>query len=57
MKTHVDRGVRLLEPVGGSLRRILPIVLSHHDKFDGSGYHDAQASRRVKRASCSRPES
>ena len=42
MKTHVDRGVRLLEPVGGSLRRILPIVLSHHDKFDGSGYHDAQ---------------
>lgn len=42
MKTHVARGVRLLEPVGGSLRRILPIVLSHHDKFDGSGYHDAQ---------------
>ena len=44
MKTHVDRGVRLLEPVGGSLRRILPIVLSHHDKFDGSGYHDARGS-------------
>jgi HD-GYP domain-containing protein (c-di-GMP phosphodiesterase class II) len=28
-----------LKPVGGSLRRILPIVLSHHDKFDGTGYH------------------
>ena len=42
MKTHVERGVRLLEPVGGSLRRILPIVLSHYDKFDGSGYHDAR---------------
>lgn len=39
MKTHVERGVSLLEPVGGSLRRILPIVLAHHDKFDGTGYH------------------
>ena len=39
MQEHVERGVALLEPVGGSLRRILPIILSHHDKFDGSGYH------------------
>jgi putative nucleotidyltransferase with HDIG domain len=36
---HVDRGVELLEPVGGSLSRILPIILAHHDKFDGSGPH------------------
>lgn len=40
MKTHVERGVSLLEPVGSSLRRNLPIVLGHHDKFDGTGYHD-----------------
>ena len=39
MQQHVAKGVKLLEPVGGSLRRILPIVLSHHDKFDGSGYN------------------
>jgi putative nucleotidyltransferase with HDIG domain len=39
MKTHVDRGIALLEPVGGSLRRVIPIILAHHDKFDGSGYH------------------
>ena len=38
MKKHVDKGISMLEPVGGSLRRILPIILSHHDKFDGSGY-------------------
>ena len=37
MQEHVDRGISLLEPVGGSLRRILPIILAHHDKFDGSG--------------------
>lgn len=39
VRKHADGGVRLLEPVGGSLRRILPIVLAHHDKYDGSGYH------------------
>ncbi len=42
MQRHVDVGVRLLEPVGGSLRSILPIILAHHDKFDGSGYHPTQ---------------
>jgi putative nucleotidyltransferase with HDIG domain len=40
MQEHVTRGVTLLEPVGGSLRRVLPIILAHHDRFDGSGYSD-----------------
>jgi putative nucleotidyltransferase with HDIG domain len=39
IQRHVDRGVAVLETVGGSLRRVIPIVLAHHDKFDGSGYH------------------
>jgi len=39
MKAHVERGVRTLSPVAGSLRRVLPIILAHHDKFDGTGYH------------------
>src|SRR5262249_22098109 len=38
MQKHVDHGVAMLESIGGSLRRVIPIVLSHHDKFDGSGY-------------------
>ena len=38
MRKHVQKGVDLLEPVGGSLRRVLPIILAHHDKYDGSGY-------------------
>lgn len=42
MKTHVDKGIALLEPVGGSLRRVIPIILAHHDKFDGSGYHSTR---------------
>jgi putative nucleotidyltransferase with HDIG domain len=39
MQKHVERGVEMLHSVGGSLRRVIPIVLAHHDKFDGSGYH------------------
>jgi putative nucleotidyltransferase with HDIG domain len=39
IKQHVQKGVDLLEPVGGSLRRVIPIILAHHDKYDGSGYH------------------
>lgn len=39
MKTHVDRGVNILEPVGGTLNRVIPIILAHHDKFNGAGYH------------------
>jgi putative nucleotidyltransferase with HDIG domain len=38
MRQHVQKGVALLEPVGGSLRRVLPIILAHHDKYDGSGH-------------------
>lgn len=37
--SHVDKGVRLLQPVGGALARVIPIILAHHDKFDGSGQH------------------
>jgi putative nucleotidyltransferase with HDIG domain len=36
---HVDAGVRTISSLGGSLHRIIPIILAHHDKFDGSGQH------------------
>jgi putative nucleotidyltransferase with HDIG domain len=39
IQQHVGKGVEMLASVGGSLRRVIPIVLAHHDKFDGSGYH------------------
>lgn len=39
MKQHVEKSASMLEPAGGALRRIIPIILAHHDKFDGSGYH------------------
>jgi putative nucleotidyltransferase with HDIG domain len=42
MQAHVAKGAALLEPVGGSLPRVLRIILSHHDRFDGTGYHPAR---------------
>lgn len=39
MQSHVQKGVNALRPVGGTLRRVLPIILSHHDKYDGTGYN------------------
>ena len=39
MRLHVDKGVAMLEPLEVPLKRV--IILSHHDKFDGSGYHPA----------------
>jgi putative nucleotidyltransferase with HDIG domain len=45
VQRHVEAGIQMLEPVGGSLRRVLPIILSHHDKFDGSGYHPTKGEQ------------
>ena len=42
IQTHVSKGISILRPVGGSLKRVLPIILSHHDRFDGTGYHPAK---------------
>lgn len=39
MQSHVQKGMDALKPVGGTLRRVLPIILSHHDKYDGTGYN------------------
>ena len=39
MKKHVEKGALQIEPVKGRLYRIIPIILAHHDRFDGSGYH------------------
>lgn len=39
MREHVRIGARILEPIPG-FQEIIPIVLQHHEWFDGSGYPD-----------------
>ena len=41
MMTHTTKGTALIEPMGGLLRDVLPIVQYHHEFFDGSGYYGA----------------
>ncbi|MBN1903950.1 MAG: HD-GYP domain-containing protein [Deltaproteobacteria bacterium] len=39
MKRHVEKGVEILKPLDGPLGRIIPIILAHHEHYDGSGYY------------------
>lgn len=40
MKSHVVKGVRILERVP-TMRVCIPIVLHHHEQYDGTGYPNA----------------
>lgn len=37
LRSHVEKGARILEPISG-LAEVLPIVWQHHERLDGSGY-------------------
>ncbi|MBI5050979.1 MAG: HD domain-containing protein [Nitrospirae bacterium] len=39
MKNHTRLGTDVLKPVGGRVLELLPIILHHHEKYDGSGYN------------------
>ncbi len=38
MKSHVDHGARLMRSMGGILKRVIPMVAYHHERWDGNGY-------------------
>ncbi|NPA95681.1 MAG: HD domain-containing protein [Thermodesulfobacteria bacterium] len=38
IKKHVKNSEDILEPLKGPLGRIIPIILAHHDRYDGKGY-------------------
>lgn len=42
MRKHVDKGVEMLEFADTPLNRIIPIILTHHERFDGSGYYGSR---------------
>ncbi len=46
MKTHVARGAAILERLP-TLRSAVPIILHHHENFDGSGYPHGIRGRQI----------
>ena len=46
MRTHVMRGVNILEPLA-FFRGIIPAIRGHHENWDGTGYPDALAGEAI----------
>jgi putative nucleotidyltransferase with HDIG domain len=39
IRQHTWYAINMLEPLGDTLGDLLPIILHHHEKYDGTGYH------------------
>jgi putative nucleotidyltransferase with HDIG domain len=48
MKTHTTKGAKILETVP-DLAPVIPIVRSHHERWDGQGYPDKLAGENISR--------
>ncbi|MEI7685410.1 MAG: HD domain-containing phosphohydrolase [Planctomycetota bacterium] len=48
MKSHTTKGAKILEQVG-DLADVIPIVRSHHERWDGLGYPDGLAGENIPR--------
>jgi HD-GYP domain-containing protein (c-di-GMP phosphodiesterase class II) len=46
MEKHPRMGARILEPIG-AYAEVIPIVLQHHENFDGSGYPDGLSGKTI----------
>jgi len=44
VKEHAKIGAELIAPVGGRVLDILPYIVLHHEKFDGTGYQNVMGS-------------
>jgi putative nucleotidyltransferase with HDIG domain len=43
VKTHTTKATAVLKPVGGLLKEVIPLIVTHHECFDGSGYHNLES--------------
>lgn len=39
MSSHTDKAGGMLEPLGGKVLMILPLILGHHERYDGKGHY------------------
>jgi HD-GYP domain-containing protein (c-di-GMP phosphodiesterase class II) len=38
IKEQHIRGTQMITPIGGRLKAVLPIIIHHHERYDGHGY-------------------
>lgn len=43
IKSHTTRGAEILKPAARYFKEVLPIVLYHHERWDGRGYPEGRA--------------
>ncbi|MBW2028342.1 MAG: HD domain-containing protein [Deltaproteobacteria bacterium] len=48
IRSHPEAGSRILEPIA-AYRSVVPLVLQHHEHFDGTGYPSGIAGNRISR--------
>ena len=46
VKNHPSKGAEILDPIP-NLRKIVPIVVQHHERFDGKGYPNGLAGESI----------
>jgi HD-GYP domain-containing protein (c-di-GMP phosphodiesterase class II) len=46
MHEHVRLGIRILEPIA-AYAEVVPVVLHHHEYFDGEGYPEGLAGKAI----------
>jgi HD-GYP domain-containing protein (c-di-GMP phosphodiesterase class II) len=46
IKKHPSIGARILEPIA-SYKEIIPMVLQHHERYDGKGYPDGLSGEEI----------
>ena len=46
IQEHPTKGARILEPIA-AYAHIIPMVLQHHEKFNGKGYPDGIAGKEI----------
>ena len=45
LKTHPQKGAKLIESMGGMLSNAVPIILFHHEQYSGGGYYEREGEQ------------
>lgn len=46
LKQHPENGIEIIKPVG-SLKEVAPLILHHHERYDGTGYPNGLKGRDI----------